>query len=212
MDELPNKVTDIDVIRIMAGEGKKCYCLAPRLLLKRDTRTVYCQQCGAQMDAFAALEKLANRWQFVHAQVEQLLDERRKLLDWHPHRVAVKAIHDALTHKASQNLIPVCPHCHEGIEYAELTREWIDREFARQRRDRNAQDVPADLAWTCAPHVVEALRKKRPVVAPWPFRDLRPKLGVRLLCQSADQRAEATVHGLKPEPENGELMITLWLV
>ena len=76
-------------------------------------------------------------------QVQRLLDERRQLLDWQPHRVAVREIHDAFTHKAEQNLIPVCPHCHQGIEYAELTRAWVDRAYAAaERARREGKEAP----------------------------------------------------------------------
>jgi hypothetical protein len=126
-DKLPEQVSDIDIIRIIQGEGKRCYCHSPRFVLREDTRTVYCRQCGAQMDAYRALERLARGWDEVNAQVHRLLKERQELLDWQPHRILVKEINDTLTHRATQNMIPVCPHCGEGIEYQELLQGdgWI---------------------------------------------------------------------------------------
>lgn len=131
-DDLPEKVSDIDIIRIMRATGKRCLCPQPKYVLLSDTRTVYCRQCGAQMDAFEALRKLAQNWDIVRSQVNRLLEERKALLEWQPHRVAMKEINDSFTHKATQNMIPVCPHCHHGVELTELVKRWVDRGYAKR--------------------------------------------------------------------------------
>lgn len=132
MRDLPDKVPDIDLIRIMRSVGKECYCPQPKYVMDQDTRTVYCRKCGAQMDAFRALEKLARNWELVRSQVNRLLEERQALLAWEPHRVAMKEINDHFTHKATQNMIPVCPHCDRGIELLDLVKRWVDRDWAKR--------------------------------------------------------------------------------
>lgn len=134
-DELPDKVVDIDILRTVRAKGIKCYCSTPRYVLEEDTRTVYCRQCGARMDAFEALRQLARHWDTVRHEVQRLLDQRRALLDWQPHRVAARELADTMIHKGTANLIPVCPHCGNGIEYTDLARgSYIDRTLAAQRR------------------------------------------------------------------------------
>ncbi|WP_053958403.1 hypothetical protein [Sulfobacillus thermosulfidooxidans] len=125
---LPPRVADIDLIRILKAEGTRCTCVTPRLLLKEDTRTVYCRNCGAQMDAYDALKKLALHWDEVNRQQQRLLEERQALLNWQPWRLAARELVDTMTKKGTQNLIPVCPHCGEGIEYQDLIgARYVDR-------------------------------------------------------------------------------------
>jgi hypothetical protein len=143
-DTLPEKVSDIDILRILKGRGKQCYCSSPRFVLRRDTRTVYCRRCGAEMDAFEALTRLAMNWDAVNQEVNRLLEERKALLAWQPHRIAARRLVEVMTRKGSANLIPVCPHCGRGIEYEALTHgAYVDRELDRYRQSQH-RDVKSD--------------------------------------------------------------------
>ncbi len=127
-ENMPEKVTDIDILRIVHARGKKCYCRSPRFVMEEDTRTVYCRECGAQMDAYEALRRLANHWESVQSQVQQLRDQYTALQAYQPRRRVVKDLERRLTHKQYQHQIPTCPRCHEGFEVSELlTTPWVSR-------------------------------------------------------------------------------------
>lgn len=137
-EDLPEKIADIDILRIVHARGKKCYCHSPRFVMEADTRTVYCRECGAQMDAYAALKRLADNWDTVQSQVQRLRDQYAALLAWSPRRRLVKEIENKLTHKWSQNEIPTCPRCHTAFEIEELlTTEWVDRRRVAQSGEKD---------------------------------------------------------------------------
>ncbi len=53
-DELPDKIVQMDFLRINRSLGKKCHCLNRKFLIDPNERLVYCQECGAKIDAFDA--------------------------------------------------------------------------------------------------------------------------------------------------------------
>lgn len=137
IEDLPEKIADIDILRIVHARGKKCYCHSPRFVMEADTRTVYCRECGAQMDAYEALRRLASNWNTVQSQVQRLRDQYTELLAWNPRRRVVKEIERRLTHKWSENEIPTCPHCHESFEVEDLlTTPWVDRRRVAQKGEQ----------------------------------------------------------------------------
>ena len=61
MDKLPEKVIQLDAIRIDYGRKKSCRCLDPKFTLDVANRLVTCDGCGSICDPFDVLRTIARR-------------------------------------------------------------------------------------------------------------------------------------------------------
>jgi hypothetical protein len=130
-DRLPDNIKRIDVLRIERGLMKSCRCLNPHYLLDNDNRIVYCKDCGAIVDPFEALCEIARGWKRIEDQVRSLLNQRKELIDWKPHLVALRKVEKTYR---SGKYIPSCPHCRKGILAEELATGSTNKEMELQRR------------------------------------------------------------------------------
>lgn len=53
-------IISFDLFRIESGREKICKCNPPRLVIDEQNRIVTCECCGATLDGFEALMKMAN--------------------------------------------------------------------------------------------------------------------------------------------------------
>lgn len=58
-NELPEKITRIDVIKIERGKRKLCNCSNPHYEVDTQNKIVMCLDCGAVLDPFDTLVKIA---------------------------------------------------------------------------------------------------------------------------------------------------------
>lgn len=133
MDNLPDKVKRIDVLRVEYGKRKLCECPSPCYEVDYQNRLVYCVDCGAIVDPFEALMKLARNYERIGEQVEALLEQRREIVSYKPHLVVIK---DLEKHYREQcfSMVPCCPRCGEPFDLPELTH-WANRAFLRKEED-----------------------------------------------------------------------------
>lgn len=137
---LPAKVVSFDALRIRRHSGRGCHCEAPRLELDTDARLVTCTKCGQIVDAFEALQGIAERRERIQAQTEALLEDRRQIIGWKPHLVALRKL-EALLHE--RKMMPSCPHCCRGITLEEFGgMGMVNREIEMERRkaEKEARD------------------------------------------------------------------------
>lgn len=130
-DKLPDKIKRIDVLRVERGLMKGCHCHTMNLTLDQDTRLVFCDDCGAIVEPFDALYRMARSWERAADQIEALLKQRQELLNWKPHLVALREVER--TYRGG-SMIPYCPHCGRGILAEELARGSTNKERELQRR------------------------------------------------------------------------------
>lgn len=70
MSELPEQIKHIDIIRIEYGRKKICSCSTPQYEIDYANRLVLCTDCGAVVDPFEALYKLARHYDRINSQLD----------------------------------------------------------------------------------------------------------------------------------------------
>ncbi|MEA5136453.1 MAG: hypothetical protein VB035_10005 [Candidatus Fimivivens sp.] len=129
-EELPAKVSNIDILRVEYGRRKTCQCLDPHYEIDYQNRLVYCTDCGAIVEPFEVLHNIAKYYSRMNEQVENLLEQRRKIASYKPHLVVIKELE---SHYRSGKMVPRCPHCGEPFDLKDLNH-WCDRMFLKPKQ------------------------------------------------------------------------------
>lgn len=133
MDNLPDNVKRIDVLRVEFGKRKLCECFNPHYEIDYQNRLVYCTDCGAIVDPLEALVKIARHYERIGEQVEALLEQRREIANYKPHLVVIKDIERR--YRAQHfSMVPCCPRCGEPFDLPELTH-WANRKFLKHEEE-----------------------------------------------------------------------------
>lgn len=112
-----DRVVTLDMLRVVRGAHKLCYCRKPRSFLV-DEAGVYCKACGAPVDPHAAIWELAQNHERLAAEAEKLRALKRDLETWHPQRAAVKRMEHEIRKR------PNAPEGGEGRD--DERQEWSD--------------------------------------------------------------------------------------
>ena len=124
-DKLPDKVKRIDVLRVEYKHKKLCQCVrTPSYEIDVVNRLVYCQVCGAIVDPFEALKRVASHYGGLGDQVEQLLNQAREIDSYKPHLRVIKKLEKSYR----GDMVPCCPKCEQPFDLAEITA-WRNRRF-----------------------------------------------------------------------------------
>ena len=117
LNELPDKVKDIDVIRLNRNLRKICKCNRPHFEVDTTNRLVTCTDCGAIGDAFDVLVYLCKDYERLQEQVDALLEQRKEIARYKPYRVTIKNLEQM--YKGGK-MLPHCPKCGEIFRLEEL--------------------------------------------------------------------------------------------
>lgn len=128
-DRLPDKIVDIDQIRINRNIDKKCKCKPRKFMIDTTNRLVICSGCGAEVDPYDALYELAFNGNALQRQVEQLLEQRKQILDYKPWLLTIRNLEKRYRGK---KMLPCCPRCEEPFYLEELDL-WLSKTFADAR-------------------------------------------------------------------------------
>ncbi|GAA0491122.1 hypothetical protein GCM10008986_16480 [Salinibacillus aidingensis] len=129
VDNLPNKVVEIDQVRINRGIEKICKCDNRKFMIDTQNRQVNCSSCGAVIDPYDAMYELATNGEKLRNQVEQLLEQRKQIANYKPWLVTIKRLEKQYRGK---KMLPNCPRCAEPF-YLEEIKRWTGRSFADAR-------------------------------------------------------------------------------
>ena len=128
-DRLPDKIVDIDQIRINRNIDKKCKCLNRSFVLDTTNETVHCRGCGVEVNAYDAMLEMANGANRLRDQVEKLLEQRKQILDYKPWLLTIRNLEKRYRGK---KMLPCCPRCEEPFYLEELDL-WLSKTFADAR-------------------------------------------------------------------------------
>jgi len=128
-DKLPNKIIRLDQIRINRGLDKVCSCKNRKYEIDTTNRRITCSSCGAMIEAYEAMLDLANRWEYMNKQIENLLEQRKQIMNYKPWLVVIKYLEK---NYRGRKMLPVCPECNEPFYLEELTK-WVAKEYADKR-------------------------------------------------------------------------------
>ncbi|SRR5690625_3220450 len=139
MRNLPDKVVDIDQIRINRGIEKICKCDDRRFVVDTQNRRVTCGDCGAVVDGYDAMYELAMYGEKLKQQVDNLLEQRKQIANYKPWLVTIRNLEKKYR---GRKMLPNCPACSEPFYLEELTH-WTGKPFAeariKKRRERESE-------------------------------------------------------------------------
>lgn len=132
MEQLPDNIKRIDILRVEYGKRKLCQCRIPHYEIDVQNHFVYCTDCGAIVDPFEALLKIAKVCDRLDSEVEELLEQRREIENYKPHLVVMKELERK--YRANHfSMVPCCPHCYEPFDLPELAH-WVSRKFLEKEK------------------------------------------------------------------------------
>lgn len=136
--KLPEKIIDLDQLRINRNIDKLCKCHERNFVLDTTNKRIICGGCGSEVDPYDALFELASNGNRLKRQVEQLLEQRKQILDYKPWLLTIRNLEKKYRGK---RMLPCCPTCDEPFYLEELV-SWMGKEFADariKRRNQNAE-------------------------------------------------------------------------
>ena len=131
MDKLPDNIISLKTIRLNHGKTKKCTCRNRVFEVDYQNKEVTCGYCGEVVDPFEAILEIARRREHFKEEIDSLLEQRKQILNWKPHLLAVRELERIYR---GGDMLPCCPHCGRGIEAKELTKAFTNRKMELERR------------------------------------------------------------------------------
>lgn len=124
-DKLPDNIVRFDVLKADYGRRKICQCSEPHYVLDCQNRLVYCNDCGAIIEPFEALENLERKYHRIESRLEQMHNQAKEISNYKPHLRIFKDMEHR--YQADHfSMIPICPHCKKPFEFSELIT-WVSR-------------------------------------------------------------------------------------
>lgn len=136
MDQLPDKVINLEVLRINHNIDKRCKCQDRNFVVDSENREVTCGKCGARLDPFDSLAELARSRERITNENRRLLEERKQIINYKPHMLVFRGLEKEYRGK---KMIPYCPHCHRGFFFEEISG-WTNREMEERRRQKEKDE------------------------------------------------------------------------
>lgn len=137
MSDLPDNIKRFDILKIEYGKKKLCQCFDPHYEIDMQNRLVYCIDCNAIIDPFEVLCSLARHYSRIENQVNGLLEQRRKIVNYKPWLLVFR---DLESRYRSKEMLPCCPECGKPF-YFEQINTWTSRKMEELRRERERKDV-----------------------------------------------------------------------
>ena len=79
MDKLHENIIQLKEVRVKRGQIDYCKCTTTKFALDTTQRRVTCCCCGSPIDAFEALYIMANEWQRISRDLEQVFAEHKTI-------------------------------------------------------------------------------------------------------------------------------------
>ena len=122
--EEKDKLVSFTLFKVEKGREKLCKCNPPRLTIDEQNRIVTCELCGATLDGFDALMRVADYLDKLHEYetfVKEKANTYRKLADKEWNRRIKNAVFKDMDKQYQNGMYPYCPKCREMINPIEIT-------------------------------------------------------------------------------------------
>lgn len=126
---LPGKIVKIEQLKINRSLNKICSCDDRRFTIDAKNKRVLCDECGASLDPYDALYDLATKRERMQQEIENLLEQRKAIVNYKPWLVVIKYLEQKYRGK---KMLPNCPRCSEPF-YLEELNHWTGKPFADAR-------------------------------------------------------------------------------
>lgn len=134
-EELPDKIIELDQVRINRGLEKICKCKNRRFMIDAKNRRVTCQSCGAVIDPYDALYEIGTKDEYRMEQVQRLLEQKKQIMNYKPHLKVFKYLEKRYRRGKYKEraMLPCCPECGEPFFFEHIT-SWFNRQMETLRR------------------------------------------------------------------------------
>ncbi|MBP3463812.1 MAG: hypothetical protein J6K45_04960 [Clostridia bacterium] len=112
------KIVSIDVLRINHKRKKICECERPLYEVDCKNRLVYCEICGAIVDAFDAIYKVAMHVEEINEDIKRAIENKKILETYKPHLKEARRYERMMRAK---DMLPKCPKCNKAFNWNEVT-------------------------------------------------------------------------------------------
>jgi hypothetical protein len=136
-DKLPDNIKRIDVLKLEKAKQKSCQCHTYQYSIDNENKLVYCRECGAIVDPFTALWNLTWHYECLGDQVENLLNQRKEIVNWKPWLLVFRELESRYR---SKEMLPCCPECRKAF-YFEKINMWTNRKLEELRRAKDKGGV-----------------------------------------------------------------------
>ena len=118
-------IVRLDLVKINRGREKLCKCVAPHFEIDTENRIVLCQKCGAILDPFEALVKLAEHPEKM-VEMQKQMQERIKAYKEEVEQERSKMIKSKVFREMQRHynagLFPYCPECKMQFDPVKIDR------------------------------------------------------------------------------------------
>ncbi|WP_313438526.1 hypothetical protein [Novosphingobium sp.] len=132
------KVVDIGDLRIARGMSRRpvSACNHRPLVYDQRERRIWCKDCETDIEGFDAFLLITEQFDQAAKKIERQLAEVKEAREHNIIRIAAKQMDQ---HFRRKNMVPACPHCHQGIFPEDVPKMGtINREWETVRRARGA--------------------------------------------------------------------------
>ena len=127
-------VVDIGDLRVARGMTRRSYssCPHPRLVYDNSERRIWCRDCERDVEPFDAFKVLVERYSHAVDTVKAREKSVAELETFKMRTIAAKKLDEGWR---SRNMVPSCPHCHNGLFPEDFKHgfEIVGKDFARAR-------------------------------------------------------------------------------
>ena len=118
-------IVRFDLVKINRGREKLCRCATPTYEVDTVNKIVTCQICGAVLDPFDALTRLAERPERL-VEVQRKMQESiqyysEKVQEERDRMIRSRAFREMQNHY-NAGLYPYCPECEQQFDPAKISR------------------------------------------------------------------------------------------
>ena len=107
-------IVRFDLVKINRGREKLCQCTAPCFEVDEENRIVSCKICGAILDPFEALIKLAERQEKIKTYREEAEKEYSRMIK--------SRVFRKMQSNYNEGLFPYCPECKMQFDPVKIDR------------------------------------------------------------------------------------------
>lgn len=118
-------IVRFDLVRINRGREKICRCAAPTYEVDTVNRIVTCEVCGAVLDPFDALTRLAERperWEEEQKRLQKSIKYYSEEAEKERNRMIRNRAFREMQNHYNAGLYPYCPECEQQFDPAKIRR------------------------------------------------------------------------------------------
>lgn len=127
---LPDKVADIEFLRINRNMRKICTCEQKTFEVDVNNRAVWCRKCGAWIDPFDAMVYFAKNLEQYQRDAQYYLNRAKEYYNYKPHLKIMKRLEEGYRQQ-NYSMFPVCPECKKPFDLANIDT-WVNKKYVKK--------------------------------------------------------------------------------